>query len=56
MSEAILNILGDFWEKFICSSLPARLMKRFPASKGHLQPDLLGSFPADVGHTAKFSP
>ena len=56
MSEAILNILGDFWEKFICSSLPARLMKRFPASKGHLQPDLLGSFPADVGHRAKFSP
>ena len=23
--EAILSILGDFWEKFICSSLPARL-------------------------------
>ena len=56
MSEAILNILGDCWEKFICSSLPARLMKRFPASKGHPQPDLLGSFPADVGHRAKFSP
>ena len=56
MSEAILNILGDCWEKFICSSLPARLMKRFPASKVHLQPDLLGSFPADVGHRAKFSP
>ena len=55
MSEAILNILGDCWG-FICSSLPARLMKRFPASKGHLQPDLLGSFPADVGHRAKFSP
>ena len=56
MSEAILSILGDCWEKFICSSLPARLMKRFPTSKGHLQPDLLGSFPADVGHRAKFSP
>ena len=53
LSEAILSILGDFWEKFICSSLPARLMEEFPASKVHLQrynlqPDLLGSFPADV--------
>ena len=38
ISEAILSILGDCWEKFICSSLPARLMKRFPASKVHLQP------------------
>ena len=25
--EAILSILGDCWEKFICSSLPARLME-----------------------------
>ena len=47
---------GRLLGKFICSLLPARLMKRFPASKGHLQPDLLGSFPADVGHRAKFSP
>ena len=47
---------GRLLVKFICSPLPARLMKRFPASKGHLQPDLLGSFPADVGHRAKFSP
>ena len=38
ISEAILSILGDCWEKCICSSLPARLMKRFPASKVHLQP------------------
>ena len=27
LSEAILSILGDCWEKFICSSLPARLME-----------------------------
>ena len=25
--EAILSILSDCWEKFICSSLPARLME-----------------------------
>ena len=25
--EAILSILEDCWEKFICSSLPARLME-----------------------------
>ena len=41
-------------------------MEEFPASKVRLQPDLLGSFPADVcpditaqfgcGHRAKFSP
>ena len=40
--------------------------EEFPASKVHLQPDLLGSFPADVcpdingqfgsGQTAEFSP
>ena len=48
LSEAILNILGDCKEKFICSLLPARLIEEFPASKVHLQPDLLGSFPADV--------
>ena len=47
---------GRLLGKFIFSLLPARLMKRFPASKGHLQPDLLGSFLADVGHRAKFSP
>ena len=48
MSEAILSILGDCWETFICSSLPARLMKRFPASKVHLQPAILltGKFPS----------
>ena len=38
LSEAILRILGDCWEKFICSSLPARLMEEFPVSKVHLQP------------------
>ena len=27
------NILGDCWEHFICSSLPATLMEEFPASK-----------------------
>ena len=50
LSEAILGILGDCWEKFICSSLPARLMEEFPASKVHLQPAtwLQGSFLADV--------
>ena len=37
LSEAILNILGDCWEKFICSLLPPRLMEEFPASKVHLQ-------------------
>ena len=38
LSETILSILGDCWEIFICSSLPARLMEEFPASKVHLQP------------------
>ena len=34
-SEAILSILGDCWEKFICSSLPARLMKSgVPSQQG----------------------
>ena len=32
-SETILSILGDCWKKSICSSLPARLMEEFPASK-----------------------
>ena len=48
LSLAILSVLGDCLEKFICSSLPARLMEEFLASKEYLQPDLLGSFPADV--------
>ena len=38
LSEAILSILGDCWEKCICSSFPARLVEEFPASKVHLQP------------------
>ena len=28
--------MEDFWEKFICSSIPARLVEEFPASKVHL--------------------
>ena len=60
------SILGDCWGKFICSSLPARLMEEFPARKVHLQPDLLERFTADVcpditdqfgcGHREKFGP
>ena len=38
LSLAILSILGDCLEKFICSSLPARLMEEFLASKEYLQP------------------
>ena len=43
-----LRILGDCWEKFICSSLPVRLMGEFPASKKHLRPAtwLTGKFPS----------
>ena len=37
LCESILSILGDCWEKCICSSLSARLMEEFPASKVHLQ-------------------
>ena len=52
LSEAILSILGNCWEKFICSSLLARLREEFPASNArctyNLQPDLLGNFPADL--------
>ena len=40
LSEAILSTLRDCWEKAICSSLPARLMEEFPASKVHLQPTI----------------
>ena len=32
------SILGDCFEKLICSSLPESLMDEFPASKLHLQP------------------
>ena len=44
LSEIIISILGDCW--FICSSLPARLMEEFPASKVRLQPAtwLTGTF------------
>ena len=37
ISEAILSILGDCCEEFICFSLPGGLMEEFPASKVHLQ-------------------
>ena len=37
LPEAISSILGNCWEKFICSTLPARLMEEFSASKVHLQ-------------------
>ena len=56
LSEAILSIFGDCWKKFICSSLPARQKEEFPASKVYilnLQPDLLGSFPADILYVKK---
>ena len=59
MNKAVLSYFKHFGRllgKIHLFPLPARLMKRFPASKGHLQPNLLGSFPADVGHRGKFSP
>ena len=31
-NHAILSILGDCWEKSICSSLPAKLITEFKAS------------------------
>ena len=50
LSEAILSILGDCWEKFFCSTPPARLTEEFPASRVHLQHStwLTGKFSADV--------
>ena len=33
-SEAILSILGDCWEKCMCSLLPARLMEGVPSQQG----------------------
>ena len=49
LSKAILSILGDCWENLICSTLPAGLWESSqPARCTYtLQPDLLGSFPAD---------
>ena len=67
LSEDVLSILGDCWDEFFCSSLPARQMEEFPANNVHLQPAtwLTAGFPADVcphntghvgcGHKAKFS-
>ena len=46
--------MGDCWEKFICSSLPARLMEDFPVSKAHLQPatSLLASWVVVIGQNS----
>ena len=54
LSEAILNILGDCWEKFICSPVPVRLMEEFPASKVHLQPatSLVASWGVVIGQNS----
>ena len=41
LSEAILSIWRDSWEKCIWSSHPAKLLEEFPASKVHLQPATL---------------
>ena len=42
MNKALRSHFKAFWEidgkKFICSSLPARLMEEFSTSKAHLQP------------------
>ena len=50
LSEAILSILGDFWEKFKCSPRPTSSKSdgRVPVSKVHLQPAtwLTGKFPS----------
>ena len=48
LSEAILSILGDCWEKIICSSLPAGLIEEFPASKVllHSATWFIGKFPS----------
>ena len=48
LSEAILSISRDSWEKCIWSPHPAKLLEEFPASKVHLQPATLltGKFPS----------
>ena len=48
LSKAILSNCGVCWKKFIYSSLQARLMEEFPASKVHIQPAtrLTGKFPS----------
>ena len=63
LSETILSILGDCWEKFICSSLPARLMEEFPArkltywevSQQTKVQTLLASLVVDIGKFQPFS-
>ena len=51
-----LSILGECWEKRICSSLLARLMEEFPASKMHLQPATWVSQQTCPDTTDKFQP
>ena len=57
LSDAILNISRDSWEKCIWSSHPARLLEDFPASKVHLQPATLltGKFPSRQTDSLYFS-
>ena len=38
LSEATLSILGECLDKFIYSSLQARLLEVFPAGMVHVQP------------------
>ena len=45
LSEAILSILGDCWETFICSPLPARLMEEIAPT----------SFPTDIAGQLGYS-
>ena len=57
LSEAILSIWRDSWEKCIWSSHPAKLLEEFPASKVHLQPATLltGKFPSRRTNSLYFS-
>lgn len=53
LSETTLSILGECWEKFICSSLLARLLEVFPAGVVHVRPAtwLTAKFPSRRRHT-----
>ena len=51
LSEAILSIFGDCWEKMYPFLTPSKTDGRVPNQQGttyNLQPDLLGSFAEDV--------
>ena len=50
---ATLSILGECWEKIICSSLLARLLEVFPAGVVHVRPAtwLTAKFPSRRRHT-----